>query len=416
VPSRASSARPVRTQATMSAVSAAEGQTATSMYERPRPHTARAEHTGQRPQRGTRCAANPFSWGQPPPLELPPVASEGAGALRAQATRSLRAVIASESALRGKHAAGPITPARPRSAWVQTPQALHFLRATEDQMLALLQEGRRAEPARDVPVGEPLAASIKSGGEEMMTPPLIASPDRGMTMQGEEVTTGQEPEAPIGGAQPRWMHFMRATKNAEAPSSRQVFREFRHFYSGDPGASPTARLACLWDNSSLAATKAKWARAETAQWRRERDKWSRGSARRRQQLVEHSWRCANEARRQAATEERQLARLARFEREDVAAVTIQRHVRRTQARARDLRAKNSGLEAVARIKKGLTRRTPSRFRRHKLSKVQHELVKASPLPTWVGHTATSVSATTESASLQSITSAAAQINQLLAGL
>ena len=175
------------------------------------------------------------------------MAAEGAGgAPRAQAARSLRAVIAAESALKGKHAAGPITPARPRSAWVQTPQALHFLRATEDQMLALLQEGRRAGPARDAPVvAEPLAASnsIQSGGEETTTQLMIASPDEEVTKQEEGVTTTA---AVIGGAQPRWMHFMRAAKDAEAPSSRQVFREYRHFYSGDPGASTTARLACLW--------------------------------------------------------------------------------------------------------------------------------------------------------------------------
>lgn len=199
-----------------------------------------------------------------------------------------------------------------------------------------------------------------------------------------------------------------------SPSRTEALREVaaEHACVGR-GSNPAAA-----DNSSLAATKAKWARAETAQWRRERDEWSRGSARRRQQLIEHSWRCANEARRQAAKEERQLARLARFEREDMAAVTIQRHMRRTQARARELRAQNSGLDAVARIKKGLTQRTPSRFRRRKGSQVQQELVKASPLPPWVSRTATSttVTATTESGSLQSITSAAAGINQLLAGL
>ena len=93
-----------------------------------------------------------------------------------------------------------------------------------------------------------------------------------------------------------------------------------------PAARPssgTTRMAALWRDSGMHASRVKLARAEIAEWREEQAKWKRSQSLRRQLLVEEEERkAAAEARQQRALS-RLNARMRQWHLEDSTAVALQ---------------------------------------------------------------------------------------------
>ena len=245
---------------------------------------------------------------------------------------------------------GPITPIRPDTAWVQTPVARHFMQVREAERYFELQAAHSHD--------EGLVGSGSHSGSTLAGAShyQASQGDEGLTRANAEVI--EYPLPLLGGAPIR-----------QTRSTREVFHENRHIYASK-FSSETARLASLWDDSSLATSLVKIRNSETAAWRAQRAAFRSGAALRRQALLEDGWRRADQARREAAREaarqrreQEALERLQRFEHEDMAAVKIQRAYRKRLSILQVDRKMQVELQALRSVRSlGTKPRLPTRAR------------------------------------------------------